>query len=67
MTNRKEKDKTLLPLDGNCWFCFKKIGTMEFSCELDTMVHLKCIKRALAINKKHSEAKIMAREFEVQT
>jgi len=54
------------PLDENmgCWYCYGICGELAFSCEFDTYVHLKCLKKVLALNDPNNrEAQIMGREL----
>lgn len=51
------------PCDGGCWFCHTADEEMAFSCEFDTYLHLKCLKKALEDDPVHPEAIIIKREF----
>lgn len=64
--SQKKQNKKDSVFNGGCWFCCKKTKNMQFSCEFDTMVHESCIRKTLIKNRKHPEAKIMARELEIK-
>jgi len=47
------------PVQGGCWFCWEKDDKLVFDSEFDTAVHVKCIRKVLAVEPNHPEANIM--------
>lgn len=59
----------LSPRDGGCWFCHTKVQVDDnglFSGEFDTNLHKTCLSGILKEDPSHQEARIMAREFDME-
>lgn len=60
--------KSLSPREGGCWFCHKEIQPEEksgFTFEFDANLHESCLKETLEKDPSHCEARVIAREFDM--